>query len=140
MKIRKFWKKAMLAAFASMWAGCDDGSSSAEEVSPTYGCGPCCDGNGCEVMPEYGVPYNPEEHPLEDSLSVDDSLTFVVQPMYGVVQDSLVNSVEEPEVNKMDAPIAVYGPPCYFDGSCREESSEENSGEVAPSVEHDKTK
>ncbi len=104
MKIRKFWKKAMLAAFASMWAGCDDGSSSSSEIAPGY-----------------GVPYNPEEHPLEDSLSVDDSLTFVVQPMYGVVQDSLVNSVEEPEVNEMDAPIAVYGPPCYFDGSCRED-------------------
>lgn len=90
MEIRKFWKKAMLAAFASMWAGCDDGSSSSSEIAPGY-----------------GVPYNPEEE-LMDSSAV-------------VVDTSFVDTVKLPETNEFDAPIAVYGPPCYFDGSCRED-------------------
>ncbi len=127
MEIRKFWKKAMLAAFASMWAGCDDGSansvstedtsssssfssssSSAEMIVPSYGCGSCdCDG-GCEFAPDYGVPYNPEEELLIDSSAV-------------VVDTSFVDTVKLPETNEFDAPIAVYGPPCYFDGSCRED-------------------
>ena len=106
MEIRKFWKKAMLAAFASMWAGCDDGSSSSSEFVPEYGA-PCYEDNGCEVMPEYGVPYNPEEE-LTDSSEV-------------VVDSSAVDSLDSPEMNEFDAPIAVYGPPCYFDGSCRED-------------------
>lgn len=44
MKIRNFWKEAVLAVFASMWAG-------------------------CEIVPDDGVSYNPEEE-LKDSSEV----------------------------------------------------------------------
>lgn len=53
-----------------------------------YGCPPC----GCEAC----------EEPSTDPL-----------PQDSVVVDSVVEQPEEYEV-----PVAVYGPPCYFDGSC----------------------
>lgn len=57
MAIRNHWKKILLALFATMWAGCENGA--ATNAMPEYGCGPCgCDGNGCEVVPDYGAPYD----------------------------------------------------------------------------------
>ncbi len=55
MFFRKHWKKILLAVFAIFWSGCENVGE-----SPTlYGCGPCgCDGNGCEVVPDYGAPYD----------------------------------------------------------------------------------
>ncbi len=55
MFFRKHWEKILLAVFAIFWSGCENVGE-----SPTlYGCGPCgCDGNGCEVVPDYGAPYD----------------------------------------------------------------------------------
>lgn len=104
MAIRNHWKKILLALFATMWAGCEN--EAATNAMPEYGCGPCgCDGNGCEVVPDYGAPYDPED-------------SSIYAPLYGVsvpddsmVVDSMI--VDQP---------ALYGPPCVFNGTCGDES------------------
>lgn len=79
MAIRNHWKKILLALFATMWAGCEN--EAATNAMPEYGCGPCgCDGNGCEVVPDYGAPYDPED-------------SSIYAPLYGVSvpDDSMVD-------------------------------------------------
>ncbi|MCQ2109704.1 MAG: hypothetical protein MJZ05_13205 [Fibrobacter sp.] len=72
MAIRNHWKKILLALFATMWAGCENGAAS--NPMPAYGCGPCgCDGNGCEIMPDYGVVFDPNDPLIVDSTIVEQT-------------------------------------------------------------------
>ena len=98
MVVRNFWKRILLALFACVWSGCTE-----TEVDigggDLYGCPPC----GCEACEE------PSTDPLpQDSVVVDS--VVVGEP----AADTVVEQPEEYEV-----PVAVYGPPCYFDGSCK---------------------
>lgn len=111
MLFRKYWKRLILALFACFWTGCESEAVALYGVAPCDENSPCgCgeNGDGC-FAPEYGV-------------EIPDSSDFVVyQP------DS--SAVEPDSGNGYDEPVAVYGPPCYFDGSCGSENgSPESSG------------
>ena len=112
---RKYLKRALLASFAALWGGCADDSST--EVIALYGCGPCgCDSEKCEESSSSEQSISSDSQESEKSSS---SFEIIDGP---VLQDSVV-----------DSPIALYGPPCIFDGSCLETSS--SSTESSSSVD-----
>lgn len=126
MAIRNHWKKILLALFASIWAGCestDDARAMYGTIAPCDSDDPECNGDYRDPMPEYGC--GPcgcdgcEEEVTIDSLG-KDSVPFVA-PLYGVFapEEPAENDSTILQPEEFDAPIAVYGPPCYFDGSCK---------------------
>ena len=112
--ITKHLKRAALAAFATLWAGC---ANETMESGTLYGCGPCgCDDDSCEQSSSSEQSISSDSQESEKSSS---SFEIIDGP---VLQDSVV-----------DMPIALYAPPCIFDGSCLEVSS--SSTESSSSVD-----
>lgn len=111
---RKYLKRALLASFAALWGGC---ANETMESGTLYGCGPCgCDDDSCEQSSSSEQAISSDSQESENSSS---SFEVIDGP---VLQDSVV-----------DMPIALYGPPCIFDGSCLETSS--SSTESSSSVD-----
>ncbi|WP_407442601.1 hypothetical protein [Fibrobacter sp.] len=114
---------------------CEDGEEyELESICPDYGIDSKCSDT---YIGKNGKVYSEEEFkkiykmakadgssssseslvPLSSNSNFDDVIALYgvqVTPLYGV---------EMPVEKEIDEPIAVYGPPCYFDGTCNEEES-----------------
>ena len=69
------------------------------------------------AKPEANSSSSTKTFELSSNSNFDDVIALYgvqVTPLYGV---------EMPVEKEIDEPIAVYGPPCYFDGTCNEEES-----------------
>lgn len=114
---------------------CEDGEEyELESICPDYGIDSKCSDT---YIGKNGKVYSEEEFkkiykmakadgssssseslvPLSSNSNFDDVIALYgvqVTPLYGV---------EMPVEKEIDEPIAVYGPPCYFDGTCNEEEN-----------------
>ncbi|GEM_PF-3692419 len=104
-------RAAALAAFAALWGGCSDESS----VS-----GSPCDNEDVSSSSETVDSSSSEatESSSDSKTASSSSMQIIDGPIQG---------------GEIDMPIALYGPPCMFDGSCLETSS--SSTESSSSVD-----
>jgi len=117
---------------------CDDGATCVEKDSITgYGGLPCSpmqtDEGLVEICPDYGIVAITEKTFKCDDGNVYNEAEFLarynrkntVKPTSSSSSDIIpadtLYGVIEPKDDTLDAPIAVYGSPCYFDGTCRDE-------------------
>ncbi|MBO4435357.1 MAG: hypothetical protein J5791_00510, partial [Fibrobacter sp.] len=114
---------------------CDDGATCVEKDSITgYGGLPCSpmqtDEGLVEICPDYGIVAITEKTFKCDDGNVYNEAEFLarynrnntVKPTSSSSSDIIpadtLYGVIEPKDDTLDAPIAVYGSPCYFDGTC----------------------
>ena len=117
---------------------CDDGATCVEKDSITgYGGLPCSpmqtDEGLVEICPDYGIVAITEKTFKCDDGNVYNEAEFLarynrkntVKPTSSsssnIIPADTLYGVIEPKDDTLDAPIAVYGSPCYFDGTCRDE-------------------
>ena len=117
---------------------CDDGVTCVEKDSITgYGGLPCSptetEDGLVEICPDYGIVAITEKTFKCDDGNVYNEAEFLarynrkntVKPTSSSSSDIIpadtLYGVIEPKDDTLDAPIAVYGSPCYFDGTCRDE-------------------
>ena len=117
---------------------CDDGTTCVEKDSITgYGGLPCSpmetEEGLVEICPDYGIVAISEKTYTCDDGNVYNEAEFLarynrkntVKPTSSSSSDIIpadtLYGVIEPKDDTLDAPIAVYGPPCMFSGTCDEE-------------------
>ncbi|MCQ2062414.1 MAG: hypothetical protein MJY99_03650 [Fibrobacter sp.] len=114
---------------------CEDGEEyELESICPDYGIDSKCSdiyiGNNGKVYSEEEFKKIYKMAKADGSSSSSESLVPLssnsnfddVIALYGV-QVTPLYGVEMPVEKEIDEPIAVYGPPCYFDGTCNEEEN-----------------
>ena len=134
--LHKHWKKAVLALTAAFWASCDSdavsaNSSDSDEKTEISSSSKSKDesSNSAETPATKPAKVSSSSEEAKSSSSakwhrrssssrfipvhpIDEDSLGLVRPLYGVV-DTII-----------ETPIAMYGPPCYFSGTCDEEGQD----------------
>ena len=91
---------------------CKDGVTCQEKVTESWASEfECID----DICPDYGVVRISEKMYACDDGNVYNEAEFLSR------YHKKSNVIDK---DSLDAPIAVYGPPCYFDGTCRDDNEE----------------